>query len=414
MAMYSILACLWIIPSIAWAWCLPLVGSTTCPAYEEYYAGMTSPDFDWLTGVWNVTAFDAAVSNYANSTIWDQFQCTSQPNYARYTLSSVCELIVAKNVESQGCNAKYNVTPPALCQSTCLEQVQAVEDAVNSQCKSILSSDTLSSMVDSYSSQCQNTTVLDGATSDGCLLGSANEPDFCGFGTQDDGCQYCEGNNDACCSRISCSKSNKLSGGAIAGIVIAVVASIALAIASYFLYRRSHKHQKVPFNSSETTCIGDGISERPSLVSAGNYLYRRDQTPAALRDTESVTLISDFSNEFHTVVFPYHPSEPDELFLSNDDIIVSTVTFDDGWAVGVNITNGQKGAFPLVCVAPASRDVLEWLLTEVEQHVDETASFQLSQIIRRQMKNSSQPTRSTTYASTIPRRTQSVHSHSYV
>jgi hypothetical protein len=195
--------------------------------------------------------------------------------------------------------------------------------------------------------------------------------------------------------------------------VIAVIAFIALAIAAYFLYRRSYKHQKVPYDPSETTSVGGGISEWPNLVSAGNYMYRRDQTPAALRDTESVTLISDFSNEFHTVIFPYHPSESDELYLSNDDIIVSTVTFDDGWAVGVNITNGQKGAFPLVCVAPASRDVLEWLLTEVEQHVDEAASFQLSQIIRRQMKNSSQSAHSLPYASTIPRRTQSIHSHHY-
>jgi hypothetical protein len=236
-----------------------------------------------------------------------------------------------------------------------------------------------------------------------------------GFSTQDAGCQYCSSSSDDCCSKIACdSGQHGLSAGAIAGIVIAVIICILLLLAAVYYYRRSRSRKQNHYQSSnaitETACIGDKACTGPALLGASDYYHA---SPAALRDTDSVGLISKFDNEFHRVIHQYYPTQPDELFLEKDDIIVSTVAFDDGWAVGVNLTTGDKGAFPLICVTLASSEALEWLLTEVEQNVDESASDQLCQIIRQQMFRSP-PARLMQHGTKIPRRTQSIHSQHYI
>ncbi|KAL0082892.1 hypothetical protein J3Q64DRAFT_1614687, partial [Phycomyces blakesleeanus] len=50
------------------------------------------------------------------------------------------------------------------------------------------------------------------------------------------------------------------------------------------------------------------------------------------------------------VVHPYPPQVDDELSLSIGDIVCLALSFDDGWALGFNITSGRKGVFPTVCI----------------------------------------------------------------
>ncbi|KAF7721094.1 hypothetical protein EC973_005412 [Apophysomyces ossiformis] len=66
--------------------------------------------------------------------------------------------------------------------------------------------------------------------------------------------------------------------------------------------------------------------------------------------------------EFFEVVHPYPPHMGDELGLHVGDIVCLAMLFDDGWALGFNVTTGLKGVFPAVCVAPASEELLEQLL----------------------------------------------------
>lgn len=167
-------------PELVWGWCLPLAGSTACPAFAQYYAGISNSAFDWLKPVWNITAFDDAVHTYVQSTFWNQFNCTTQPSYARYTLSVVCQIIVNNSSDSEKCNALYDVSPPVLCQTTCNQQVQAVKTLVQSQCQSTLSFTTLSNYLDIYAQQCQVDPALNGTVDQVCMQGMANEPDYCG------------------------------------------------------------------------------------------------------------------------------------------------------------------------------------------------------------------------------------------
>ncbi|KAG2181443.1 hypothetical protein INT44_008256 [Umbelopsis vinacea] len=335
-------------------------------------------------------------------------------------MSVICQLIVNENDDSEKCNAMYDVSPPALCQNTCNQQVQAVKTLVQSQCQSTMPSTTLSNYIDTYSQQCLMDPALNATASQSCMLGMVNEPDYCGFPSQGDGCNYCQSsaaNGDLCCSKIACDGgAHGLSKGAVAGIVIAIVSCLLLLVAAVFYYRRSKSVPQVHYQSAddrtETACIGEKLSTAPSFLSGTDYQTHDTITPAALRDTDSVGLISKLDNEFHTVIHQYYPSQPDELSLRKNDIIVSTVAFDDGWGVGVNITTGQKGAFPLICVTPASREVLDWLLNEVEQNVDESASVQLCEIIRYQMRHS--PPLRRRQGTKIPHRSQSIHSQSYL
>jgi hypothetical protein len=157
-----------------------LAGSTACPAFAQYYAGMSKPAFDWLAPVWNITAFDDAVHNYVQTTFWDQFNCTAKPVYARYTMSIICQRIVNDNDDSEQCSTMYEVSPPSLCQTTCNQQVQDVKSLVQSHCQSTMTLTALSNHIDTYSRQCQNDAALNVTTSQSCMLGMVNEPDYCG------------------------------------------------------------------------------------------------------------------------------------------------------------------------------------------------------------------------------------------
>ncbi|KAJ3272700.1 hypothetical protein HDV01_005336 [Terramyces sp. JEL0728] len=61
-------------------------------------------------------------------------------------------------------------------------------------------------------------------------------------------------------------------------------------------------------------------------------------------------------NMIYTVMTNYQPRRPDELRLNKDDV-VAVKTYKNGWAAGVNVTNGETGSFPLVCFV--SPEVME-------------------------------------------------------
>ncbi|KAJ3160367.1 hypothetical protein HDU86_000701 [Geranomyces michiganensis] len=60
---------------------------------------------------------------------------------------------------------------------------------------------------------------------------------------------------------------------------------------------------------------------------------------------------SDILNIPMRVLHHYVPTLTDELPLQAGTEIIMVKCFDDGWALGVNPSTGQTGAFPLVCVA---------------------------------------------------------------
>jgi hypothetical protein len=41
-----------------------------------------------------------------------------------------------------------------------------------------------------------------------------------------------------------------------------------------------------------------------------------------------------------------------EIDVGVGDEVQVTQKFDDGWALGVNVTTGKQGTFPMACLAP--------------------------------------------------------------
>ncbi|CAO3697217.1 unnamed protein product [Rhizopus stolonifer] len=110
--------------------------------------------------------------------------------------------------------------------------------------------------------------------------------------------------------------------------------------------------------------------------------------------------------EFFEVKHPYPPQMGDELGLHVGDIVCVAMNFDDGWALGFNVTTGLKGVFPLVCVAPVPEELLEQLLIN-----ESTTKILVEDDLRRSLSLTSRatlPTTELTQHGNIPRRTASI------
>lgn len=90
-------------------------------------------------------------------------------------------------------------------------------------------------------------------------------------------------------------------------------------------------------------------------------------------NNSKLKITSDFSTtiippkeEFYVVIHPYPSQLADELELKIGDIICLAMHFDDGWALGFNVTTGLKGAFPLVCISHVPVENLDQLLNPEE------------------------------------------------
>ncbi|PVZ97590.1 hypothetical protein BB558_004580 [Smittium angustum] len=51
-----------------------------------------------------------------------------------------------------------------------------------------------------------------------------------------------------------------------------------------------------------------------------------------------------------TVIHPFFAKREDEITLKVDDSVQIQIAFDDGWVVGKNLTTGEEGSFPMMCV----------------------------------------------------------------
>ncbi|KAJ1503390.1 hypothetical protein HMI54_012005 [Coelomomyces lativittatus] len=60
-----------------------------------------------------------------------------------------------------------------------------------------------------------------------------------------------------------------------------------------------------------------------------------------------------------SVITPYIPAAKDELYLTKNDLISQSATFDDGWGFGFNLTTGFSGVFPICFTIPFTLPISE-------------------------------------------------------
>ncbi|KAJ8660474.1 hypothetical protein O0I10_003932 [Lichtheimia ornata] len=382
--------------------CLSLSSSEACPAFSQYYIDLSSltSRYTFMANATDVSSFDQSIISYAKTSAlyMDQLGCSGSTNddntpYARYSLSRLCARFT-QSQESLSCSYQHNVSPPPLCQSTCDDWVNSVSNITNdiSTCSDTT---TRSNAIANLKSECSNWEGFSGSDAVNCVEGAVNEPDNCGFQSDTDtACQYCDSNNsDPCCNKVSC---NRLGVGAIIGIVVgSVVGAVLLcfAVGCFCLRRKrvrkdthgfktyisssrddyhnnvdraetgsrhalvSHHDESVPTLSEPTISSAIHLQEPPPLVTSSP-----SSTAAAGAAGAVATPQQPRPEDLHIVVHPYPPQMEDELGLQVDDLICLAAKFDDGWALGINAMTGQKGVFPLLCVAPLPPELLNEII----------------------------------------------------
>ncbi|KAK2606101.1 hypothetical protein QQS21_003496 [Conoideocrella luteorostrata] len=233
--------------------------------------------------------------------------------YARYTTSMLCNTLVQKSINA--CSLTGDARRP-LCADTCAEFAQS--EAYITADKDLCSNPgpDLSKLIRADFATCSNP---EEALTGKCIAGYSNEADNCGFGNSTIGlCAYCAagGTNstDTCCYNANAEKrcegvklpritatmtfpaptatststptatpespinnnngGNKLSGGAIAGIVIGCIAAVALvAILLFFclrsMRRRPGSQQGSIFNQPSPARKGTMMSQTKQAAPEG-------------------------------------------------------------------------------------------------------------------------------------------------
>ncbi|KAL1955508.1 hypothetical protein VTO42DRAFT_8462 [Malbranchea cinnamomea] len=250
--------------------CIPLTGSTACPAWAN--ASITTNSaviskFPFLEFVSNIQEFDDKIITYVRTEFVKQryqqiIGCSdvdlsnTSYLYSRYATTVVCNGIVQ---ESKGpCNVPEEFSRP-LCADSCAEAATSEEIIVHNEDLCGTPRDDFMDDIRSYFTVCASPAD---ALSGECVPGSANEAAECGFGPNLWGlCGYCAESSpnatDSCCAASDATHrctnvdlptvslpplfptdtststpdsagGGGLSGGQIAGIVVGAVAGLVL------------------------------------------------------------------------------------------------------------------------------------------------------------------------------------------
>ncbi|KAL0094059.1 hypothetical protein F4703DRAFT_1730079 [Phycomyces blakesleeanus] len=281
--------------------------------------------------------------------------------------------MIQDSEDSLPCNYQHNLIPPPLCQQTCDDWVDSIKEITNDPavCSSSLQRNTT---LASLSLQCVSWQGFNGTGDTNCVSGIANEPENCGFqGNVPGACHYCTNHrSDTCCAAVHGCK-HPLAPGAIAGIAVGCVVFSLIVLAS-LLYLCIRK-RRTPSHFSSPELGPDHSLERREDVSTSQQALVHSASAGVvppdlpihnmppMEERSTISPVQPLTlNAFHIVVHPYPPQVDDELSLSIGDIVCLALSFDDGWALGFNITSGRKGVFPTVCIAPAPQDLLNRLM----------------------------------------------------
>ncbi|KAK6540330.1 hypothetical protein TWF694_009134 [Orbilia ellipsospora] len=280
--------------------CISLAGSTQCPAFNgSFVSTATSGTYPFLAFVSNTQDFDTKFATYiTDQYAQKQYQqllgCTNlnlsdtTDLYARFTTSYLCNRMVQ---DSHGLCGSENQESVALCADSCA-QFATSEQIITSDPDICNSS--FSNRNDQIRSDFTICALPANSLSGKCIPAIENEPDNCGYSNNLPGlCAYCGSSSpnstDTCCYNVDLSRctgvrlspttslpplftatvtatptggsnstgsgsgstSNKISGGAIAGITIGAIAALALlALLALCLVRRRKKDKDSIFNQN--------------------------------------------------------------------------------------------------------------------------------------------------------------------
>nr|CAG8489285.1 11411_t:CDS:2 [Entrophospora candida] len=354
--------------------CLSLEGSTTCPAFSQYSIssamfnyGSDGLNYNWLLGASSIQEFDLLLRDYVNNDYVKSYyieglNCTnfdSKSMYVRYTTTMICARLV-ESVPSRMCPSEKAIERRLICNKTCNSHLSSlIESTKNSTiCPTTSDTPTRSERLSLLIDWCADGNYTD--TSPSCISGELNEQLNCGFQQDVNSfCNFCNittsGNNNQCCqnTNTNCPKTNLLSTSTIPDPPSQSPQITTPPSQPNPPHLKSSQIQIeviiAPILNNYNS--GDGSSEMMSRFSHSSITPNPSTGGTSSLLNSVSTPFSDIGSELVIVVFPYSSRLPDELGLMLNDTIIVNQIFDDGWAVGTNQNTGNKGAFPVVCVA---------------------------------------------------------------
>ncbi|PNY29682.1 Uncharacterized protein TCAP_00410 [Tolypocladium capitatum] len=333
----------------AGAGCVPLKGSTACPAFQSDFISTSNAlikTYPFLQYVSDTASFDYQLATYVTTSyVKEKYQnllgCgginfTDPSNmYARFTTTVLCNTLVQQSFGN--CKGPQDALPWPVCADTCAEFAQS--EAFVTADKDLCSNPgpDLTKLIRADFTTCA---LPEGALQGRCISGLDNEPRNCGFGNSTLGlCSYCKAgganSTDTCCYNANAEKrcdgvplpnitrtmtfstptatgaptgaapaggdndgGRRLSGGAIAGIVVGVVAGIAiLALVLFFCVRTMRRRE-----GSQT----DSIFNQPSPARRGPSMSQTKQAPEGYEVLPGGRVARMSALEGHSSGLPMH------------------------------------------------------------------------------------------------------------
>ncbi|KAF2217320.1 hypothetical protein CERZMDRAFT_109069 [Cercospora zeae-maydis SCOH1-5] len=191
--------------------CIPLAGSTACPAFSS---ASVSTDrslvglFPFLSNVSNVSSFDSGIAAYIEGDFTQlRYQTLIGCNnvqrgntsdfYARYTTSVLCNAIVQNSIGP--CGLSGTATRP-LCADSCADYAQSEQRIAASNICGTAGPNALTQIRADFTNCALPANSITGA----CIQAVDNQPNDCGFTNNLSGlCSYCSASSpnatDSCC-----------------------------------------------------------------------------------------------------------------------------------------------------------------------------------------------------------------------
>ncbi|KAG0301199.1 hypothetical protein BGZ98_008553 [Dissophora globulifera] len=418
-----------LLASTAHAVCISLTGSTACPSFSTFQVntdvlknlpayGIVMPTFATLAefdkAVLNATAFQTSTD------------CTGYTKAVRipYQTTVLCAIAV-QDASSNTCKGQA-FTNSNMCISSCTLYEQGLSAMVTARCPK--ATNALAQLAE-VKTVCSGKSPADWPglqdTTTTCINSLQNEATTCGLGTQQDKCAYCKTNTTVDCCKdavatchypttttagtsttnfiappsatskdgdatgssksMSSSTLGAIIGGSVGGVLV-------LAFLIFLCIRRSKRAEgpqkganlsRQMSNASSRYNISNPKLQEEGFVSAApipmtNLPPVSNNAPYNLGAGAVVAggavagaaagREATGKQSYCQVLYPYQASMADELDLTPGDIVNVQRVFDDGWAVGVNMSTSNEGAFPVVCVVFVDESALDDDFEDVNMH----------------------------------------------
>jgi hypothetical protein len=379
---------LYLLFSLVTSRCISLQGSKECPELSQY-AILSTVEFN------NVETFDTYLARIAFEdpksveNFKELMQCPTFEGQSRFMDSTLCAFMVTASYEQCKADMPSNPPPLHLCSSVCEESRNSLRTALanTTMCNPQPTAEaaenrrllfTAGTTTRNLNDFCTGVATNPSSRAETCFKGLKKEIDLCGFHKREFAVEFCEANKSAeCCKALEGGEGAKSERGEkkhhgpegasmivtiVAAAVVVIVAAVAYYVVGYLQKQKHHEHKKPAYleqkhksfgflNSEPTQAKSNTFSNvRESIIRASRKLSVPDLafTKDAQPDMEQGLDISQKVPNGTKLKCeePYDPQMDDEMVCNVGDVIQVLEDYDDGWAMGDNLTTLEKGAFP--------------------------------------------------------------------